>query len=64
MTNNITLTLTNNEVSKVRLAITNIIQDMKLELNSEKTTKDRKDILNGSIEMWNTLRNKIIEQTN
>lgn len=63
MNNNITLTLTNTEVSKVRLAITNIIQDMRTELNSEETTQDRKDILNGSIEMWNTLRNKIIEQS-
>ncbi len=57
-----TLNLSNNDISNLRTACTSIIISMKHELADENTTKDRKDILERSIDKWQSLKNRIIEQ--
>ena len=57
-----TLTLSNNDICDLRLACSSIIIDAKRELADENTTADRKAILEGTIEKWQNLKNRIIEQ--
>ena len=56
------LDLTRHDVCQVRLALTNIIIEMRKELNDETTTEDRKEILIRSIDMWAELKDKIVKQ--
>lgn len=64
MTNNenMNIELTRREVIDVKIAIRNIIFDALHELNYENPCEDRKRVLEGTIEKWSKLREKIQEQ--
>lgn len=56
------LELTRHEVIQVKLALTHLINEMNEELNNGTTSAHRKTVLTSSINMWDSLQNKIKNQ--
>lgn len=56
------LDLTRHEVCQISLTLTNMINEIRRELSDETTTKDRKEVLMRSIDMWEALKGKIVNQ--
>ena len=56
------LELTRSEVCRLMMACTGIKLDMIEEYKDENTSEDRKNVLEGSIEMWKRLHDEIERQ--
>lgn len=56
------LRMTRLEMCDLMLATTNIVVEARTEMNDPDTTETRKKILEGTIEKWTTLHDKISEQ--
>lgn len=58
----ITLTLPRNEMWKIRLALTSVIHDYESEIMDPETTEERREICEYSLEMWKSIKGKVIAQ--
>lgn len=50
------------DMCDIRLALTGIICDMETEMNDPATSEDRKLVLKGSIQKWESLKAEVVRQ--
>lgn len=57
-----TVTMTRSDMLRVRQALTSLVVDYQREAKDPKTTEDRRNVCNSSLNMWERIRDDFIQQ--
>lgn len=57
-----TVTMTRSDMLRVRQALTSLVVDYRREAKDPKTTEDRRNVCNSSLNMWERIRDDFIQQ--